>query len=63
MWSDDFLDRQVQQACGRAIAMLDNEAGPFAAGWPAWTPDPSWPLLPLLAGAGRETEPVAPYRA
>ncbi|MFD5563225.1 hypothetical protein [Kitasatospora griseola] len=50
---DDFLDRQVQQACGRAIAMLDNEAGPFAAGWPAWTPDPSWPLLPLPDGAGR----------
>ncbi|OKI95101.1 DUF402 domain-containing protein [Kitasatospora sp. CB01950] len=59
---DDHLDRQVQQACGRAIAMLDNHAGPFATGWPAWTPDPSWPLPLLPDGADRETEPVAPYQ-
>ncbi|MFF0390518.1 DUF402 domain-containing protein [Kitasatospora sp. NPDC004615] len=59
---DDVLDRQVQQAQGRAIAMLDNEAWPFAAGWPAWAPDPSWPLPLLPDGADRAAEPLAPYR-
>ncbi|MFI9322582.1 hypothetical protein ACIGXI_22765 [Kitasatospora aureofaciens] len=44
---DDYLHHQVEQAQGRAIAMLDNHTGPFAAGWPAWAPDPSWPLPTL----------------
>ncbi|MFI6850027.1 DUF402 domain-containing protein [Kitasatospora sp. NBC_00085] len=48
---DDYLHRQVERAQGRAIAMLDNESGPFAAGWPTWAPDPSWPLPLLPDGA------------
>ncbi|WP_158701937.1 DUF402 domain-containing protein [Kitasatospora sp. MMS16-BH015] len=44
---DDFLHHQVEQAQGRAIAMLDNRTGPFAGGWPAWAPDPAWPLPTL----------------
>ncbi len=31
--------------------MLDNESGPFAGGWPTWTPDPAWPLPELPADA------------
>ncbi|MFJ2781596.1 DUF402 domain-containing protein [Kitasatospora sp. NPDC087315] len=44
---DDYLHHQVEQAQGRAIAMLDNRTGPFAAGWPTWAPDPAWPLPTL----------------
>ncbi|WP_259465237.1 DUF402 domain-containing protein [Streptomyces sp. TLI_171] len=59
---DDFLARQVDAACGRAIRMLDDQAGPFAAGWPVWAPDPAWPLPLLPDGADQEAEPLAPYR-
>ncbi|KQV10111.1 MULTISPECIES: DUF402 domain-containing protein [unclassified Kitasatospora] len=48
---DDYLHRQVEQAKGRAITMLDNRTGPFAGGWSIWTPDPAWPLPELPAGA------------
>ncbi|MGW4652312.1 DUF402 domain-containing protein [Kitasatospora sp. NPDC004289] len=44
---DDYLHRQVEQAKGRAIAMLDNRTGPFASGWPTWEPDDTWPLPTL----------------
>ncbi len=44
---DDYLHRQVERARGRAISMLDDRTGPFAAGWPTWAPDPSWPLPEL----------------
>ncbi|WP_380286484.1 DUF402 domain-containing protein [Kitasatospora purpeofusca] len=44
---DDYLHHQVERAQGRAIAMLDNQAGPFADGWPAWAPDAACPL-PVL---------------
>ncbi|WP_063783295.1 DUF402 domain-containing protein [Streptomyces sp. XY431] len=44
---DDYLHRQVEQAQGRAITMLDNHAGPFATGWPTWAPDAAWPLPTL----------------
>ncbi|MER5642152.1 DUF402 domain-containing protein [Kitasatospora sp. NPDC002227] len=49
---DDYLHHQVEQAKGRAIAMLDNRTGPFAAGWPTWAPDPSWPLPTLPDDGG-----------
>ncbi|GAA1184221.1 hypothetical protein F4556_007575 [Kitasatospora gansuensis] len=48
---DDYLHRQVERAKGRAITMLDNRTGPFAGGWPAWAPDPAWPLPELPADA------------
>ncbi|MEU3495315.1 DUF402 domain-containing protein [Kitasatospora cineracea] len=59
---DDFLDRQVDAACARALRMLDDRAGPFASGWPAWAPEEAWPLPLLPDGADREAEPLAPYR-
>ncbi|MFD0351998.1 DUF402 domain-containing protein [Kitasatospora aburaviensis] len=52
---DDYLYRQVEQARRRAIAMLDDRAGPFAAGWPTWTPDPAWTLPVLPDGADQVT--------
>ncbi|MFJ1754906.1 DUF402 domain-containing protein [Kitasatospora sp. NPDC088134] len=49
---DDGLDRQVRRARERASGLLDERAGPFAGGWPRWTPDPHWPLPVLPADAG-----------
>ena len=48
---DDYLHRQVEQAQGRALTMLDNESGPFAGGCPTWTPDPAWPPPELPSDA------------
>ncbi|WP_073924011.1 DUF402 domain-containing protein [Streptomyces sp. CB03911] len=48
---DDYLHGQVERAKGRAITMLDNESGPFAGGWPTWSPDPAWPLPELPSDA------------
>ncbi|QKW23967.1 hypothetical protein HUT16_37165 [Kitasatospora sp. NA04385] len=59
---DDYLDRQVDAACSRAIRMLDDRTGPFATGWPTWTPEAAWPLPLLPDGADQEAEPPAPYR-
>ncbi|WP_180290319.1 DUF402 domain-containing protein [Streptomyces sp. TLI_171] len=59
---DDFLDGQVHRACDRAIRMLDDRAGPFAAGWPGWAPDAAWPLPLLPDGADQEAEPLTSYR-
>ncbi|GAA4830162.1 DUF402 domain-containing protein [Kitasatospora terrestris] len=49
----DTDHRAVEQACERALALLQDRAGPFAAPWPAWTPDPTWPLPELPDGADR----------
>ncbi|MEU8515951.1 DUF402 domain-containing protein [Kitasatospora sp. NPDC048722] len=48
---DERLHGAVDAARERALGLLQDRAGPFAGGWPAWTPDPSWPLpeLPLAA--------------
>ncbi|WP_170305255.1 DUF402 domain-containing protein [Kitasatospora viridis] len=46
---DDALDRQVATARSRALALLEDRAGPFARGWPRWSPDPDWPLPELPA--------------
>ncbi|MFJ4672717.1 DUF402 domain-containing protein [Kitasatospora purpeofusca] len=62
---DDYAGRQIERACGRAIAMLDERTGPFASGWPTWAPDPSWPLptLPTLPpGADEAATAMTPYR-
>ncbi|MGW4694030.1 DUF402 domain-containing protein [Kitasatospora cineracea] len=59
---DDYLDSQMHHASGRAIRMLDDQAGPLAAGWPAWSPDPAWPLPLLPDGADQGAELLTPYR-
>ncbi len=59
---DDCLDNQMHHARGRAIRMIDEKAGLFAAGWSIWSPDPAWPLPLLPEGADRQVEPLAPYR-
>ncbi|MFD8694329.1 DUF402 domain-containing protein [Kitasatospora purpeofusca] len=49
----DAEHRSVGQARERALGLLQERAGPFAAPWPAWKPDPSWPLPVLPADADR----------
>ncbi|MFD4661510.1 DUF402 domain-containing protein [Kitasatospora sp. NPDC058444] len=60
---DDYTAGQIDRARGRAISMLDNQAGPFAAGWPTWAPDPDWPLPTLPPSADEPTPSTVPYRA
>ncbi|MFB7673202.1 DUF402 domain-containing protein [Kitasatospora purpeofusca] len=43
----DADHRAVDQARERALGLLQDRAGPFAAPWPAWAPDPAWPLPAL----------------
>lgn len=59
---NDYADRQIEQARGRAIAMLDDRAGPFAAGWPTWAPEPAWPLPTLPPGADEVGTAATAYR-
>ncbi|MFJ9953618.1 hypothetical protein [Kitasatospora sp. NPDC091207] len=59
---DDYTAGQVDRARGRAIGMLDDHVGPFAAGWPSWAPDPSWPLPALPPGADEAAPSAIPYR-
>ncbi|MFF8775286.1 DUF402 domain-containing protein [Kitasatospora sp. NPDC015120] len=60
---DDYTAGQIDRARSRAIGMLDDQAGPFAAGWPRWAPDPAWPLPTLPPGADEATPSTVPYRA
>ncbi|MFJ6385914.1 DUF402 domain-containing protein [Kitasatospora sp. NPDC092039] len=60
---DDYTAGQIDRARGRAIGMLDDQAGPFAAGWPRWEPDPALPLPTLPSGADEATPSMVPYRA
>lgn len=48
---DDSLHALVDVARERALGLLQNCAGPFAGSWPAWAPDPDWPLPLLPHGA------------
>ncbi|MDH6580272.1 hypothetical protein [Kitasatospora sp. MAP5-34] len=50
-WVDD-LHALVDTARERALGLLHDRAGPFAGGWPTWSPDPAWPLPVLPDGAG-----------
>ncbi|WP_433256637.1 DUF402 domain-containing protein [Streptosporangium sp. CA-135522] len=43
----DAEHRRVQQARDEALAMVEERRGPFAAPWPDWRTDPSWPA-PVL---------------
>ncbi|MET8624588.1 DUF402 domain-containing protein [Kitasatospora sp. NPDC004669] len=49
----DADHRAVEQARERALGLLQDRAGPFAEPWPAWTPDPVWPVPVLPGGAGQ----------
>ncbi|MFE0460403.1 DUF402 domain-containing protein [Kitasatospora sp. NPDC058965] len=51
---DDTLHSLVEAARERALALLEGPALPFSGAWPAWTPDPTWPVpvLPDSAGDG-----------
>ncbi len=48
---DDVLHALIDTARERALGLLQDRAGPFAA-WPAWTPDPAWPTPQLPHNAG-----------
>ncbi|MDH6129741.1 DUF402 domain-containing protein [Kitasatospora sp. GP82] len=49
---DDDLHALVDAARERALGLLQDRTGPFAGGWPTWSPDPVWPLPVLPDGAG-----------
>jgi hypothetical protein len=46
----DEQDRHLAGARDRALAMVEQWAGPFADGWDTWSPDPSWSNPTLPAG-------------
>ncbi|MQS17850.1 DUF402 domain-containing protein [Streptomyces kaniharaensis] len=52
----DADHRAVEQARERALGLLQDRAGPFAGPWPAWTPDPVWPV-PELPGGADQADP------
>ncbi|MFB8290662.1 DUF402 domain-containing protein [Kitasatospora purpeofusca] len=43
--------RAVDHAREHAIGLLQERRGPFGFPWPAWAPDPAWPLPVLPPGA------------
>jgi hypothetical protein len=51
---DDADHRRVEQARGRAVAMLEARGGPFGHDWSHWSVDPEWPR-PVLPDHVLET--------
>ncbi|HZM76992.1 MAG TPA: DUF402 domain-containing protein [Candidatus Limnocylindrales bacterium] len=54
----DRCHKQVEAAREQVVALVDQQAGPFAQPWSTWKPDPAWPLPTLPQDA--LTELAAP---
>jgi predicted RNA-binding protein associated with RNAse of E/G family len=54
----DQCHRHLDEAREQAVAMVEQQTGPFAEPWATWRPDPTWPPPQLPSNALKE--PAAP---